>query len=237
MNILYIFPHPDDESYGPSRAISRQKREGHKVFLLTLTKGGATKERHKFGYSVAEMGDIREKELRCAAERLMLDGLSIHDFPDGGLKALDPRILETAVCDAIVKFQPEIVLTYAVHGISLHADHLVTHAVVKRAFLELRESNEIDLKRLAFYTVPKRQNMPAHWLKRSNFSTTDEIDCIVNVNDVDRENFLNALSCYQTYRDRIEKSGIRKSKNKQVYFEIFQEYFDPPLDDLCDFKR
>jgi LmbE family N-acetylglucosaminyl deacetylase len=35
MDILYVYPHPDDESFGPALAIARQVREGHRVFLLT----------------------------------------------------------------------------------------------------------------------------------------------------------------------------------------------------------
>ena len=63
MRILYIFPHPDDESFGPALAISKQKRNGDEVFLLTLTKGGATKQRHKYNYSIEEMGKVRKKEM------------------------------------------------------------------------------------------------------------------------------------------------------------------------------
>ena len=59
MRILYVFAHPDDESFGPARAISKQRRQGHEVYLLTLTRGGATRLRHKFGYSVDEMGEAK----------------------------------------------------------------------------------------------------------------------------------------------------------------------------------
>ena len=39
MRILYVFPHPDDESFGPARAMATQRRQGHEVYLLTLTGG------------------------------------------------------------------------------------------------------------------------------------------------------------------------------------------------------
>ena len=232
MKILYIFPHPDDESYGPSRAISRQIREGHEVALLTLTRGGATKERHKFGYSIEEMGAVRYNELQCAAKSLGLSELTVQDFPDGGLKEMDPRILEAAIKTTIADYQPAIVVTYAVHGVSGHPDHIITHAVVKTAVMEMVAAGADYLRRLAFYTVTERKNPPKNWLKRSTFSKPEEIDCVVEAEDIDRENFLKALACYKTYQDRIEKSGIRKSKNKNVYFEIFQEDFEPPLSDL-----
>ncbi len=63
MKILYIFPHPDDESFGPARAMSKQRRQGHEVYLLTLTRGGATKQRFKYGYSIEEMGEVRYREM------------------------------------------------------------------------------------------------------------------------------------------------------------------------------
>ncbi|EGL81366.1 LmbE family protein [Caldalkalibacillus thermarum TA2.A1] len=37
MNILYIFPHPDDESFGPAAVMHQQIKAGHRVYLLTLT--------------------------------------------------------------------------------------------------------------------------------------------------------------------------------------------------------
>ncbi len=61
MRILYVFPHPDDESFGPARAIAAQTRAGHAVSLLTLTRGGATRERFKLGLSVEEMVAVRAR--------------------------------------------------------------------------------------------------------------------------------------------------------------------------------
>ena len=49
MRILYIYPHPDDESFGPAGVMAKQRREGHEVHLLTLTRGGATRQRHRYG--------------------------------------------------------------------------------------------------------------------------------------------------------------------------------------------
>lgn len=40
MKILYVFPHPDDESFVPAGAINPQLQDGNKVYLFTLTKGG-----------------------------------------------------------------------------------------------------------------------------------------------------------------------------------------------------
>ena len=74
---LYIFPHPDDESFGHAPVIYRQIQEGEEVHLLTLTKGGATKMRFKYGLSVEEMGEVRIKEMQKMKEVLGLTSMTI----------------------------------------------------------------------------------------------------------------------------------------------------------------
>ncbi|MCI0449753.1 MAG: PIG-L family deacetylase [Chlorobi bacterium] len=78
---MYIFPHPDDESSGSAHAISSQQSNVHDVYLLTLTKGGTTKQRHKFGYSVEEKGEVRYKEMLDAEKVLNLSGIAVLDLP------------------------------------------------------------------------------------------------------------------------------------------------------------
>ncbi len=97
MKLLYIFPHPDDESFGPARAIARHRREGHQVYLLTLTRGGATRQRHRLGLTVAEMGELRLREMKAMAKVLDLTELTVLDLPDSVLKDLDPRQIERLV--------------------------------------------------------------------------------------------------------------------------------------------
>ena len=84
MRVLYIFSHPDDESFGPARVMSNQRRKGHEVFLLTLTRGGATRQQHMYGYSVEEMGAVRYKEMLDVARVRDLTGMTVLDLPDGG---------------------------------------------------------------------------------------------------------------------------------------------------------
>src|SRR5690625_7212946 len=80
------------------------------------------------------MGEIRFKEMQCVEKVLGLKGMTVLDLPDGELKKMDPHEIEKAVKSEIDRVKPDIVVTYAVHGISGFHDHLVTHAVVKRVF-------------------------------------------------------------------------------------------------------
>ncbi|HEX7072030.1 MAG TPA: PIG-L family deacetylase [Rhodothermales bacterium] len=231
MRILYVFPHPDDESFGPAPAIARQRREGHEVQLLTLTRGEATKQRHVLGYSLEEMAATRLEEMREVAGILDLSGMMVLEFPDGGLQDLDPRVLEQVVVREINAFRPHVIVTYAAHGISGHPDHLVTHAVVKRVFCATRETAPW-LQRLAFFTLREhgRPGRPAH-LKGSPAAA---IDCIVRFEDVDRDRAAQALEAYRTYAEVVRAHDPLAEVAEGVYFEFFGESFDPPVESLVD---
>ena len=228
--VLYVFPHPDDESFGPAPLIARQRREGHAVHLLTLTRGEATTQREKYGYTKEEMGAAREAEMQRVAEVLDLSSLAVLDFPDGGLAELDPRVLEEAVAARLRDVRPQVVVTYAVHGISGHRDHLAGHAAVKRVFCTLRDEGAAFLKRLAFFTLPEADapRRPAHL--RS--SPEKYIDCVVQAEAQDVEKARAALAAYETYQDVVEAHEPLRQVEGGVCFELFQEAPRPPLDDL-----
>lgn len=232
MNILYIFPHPDDESFGPAPAISAQLRKGHEVYLLTLTRGEATKQRHRLGVSKKEMGEIRYKEMRCVEQVLGLSGMTVLDLPDSGLKEMNPIEIEHIIKEHIHRIKPEVLVTYAVHGISGFEDHLVSHAVVKRVYCQLKEEGSSYPKRLAFFTHYSEKEVQSKFNLKS--SKKDEIDCWVETDKKDREAFEAALDCYETYQQVIEDSGVKKAVGKSVPFEIYRENFDPPLSSLTD---
>ncbi|MCF8276201.1 MAG: PIG-L family deacetylase [Flavobacteriales bacterium] len=234
MRILYIFPHPDDESFGPVIAMHHQLERGDDVFLLTLTKGGATKKRFDLGLSVEEMGELRHKEMLDVEKTVGLSGMTVLDMPDSGLSEMDPRAIASEIKQEIERLKPEIIVTYAVHGISGFHDHLVCHAVVKRLYLDMKDEGASYLKRLALFTIPDGGGPTFSGGIRLKHSSEENIDCIVTANTENREMMDKALDCYVTYQDTIAASGVRQSVGHHVYFEIFGEDHKPPLAELTD---
>lgn len=232
MKILYIFPHPDDESFGPAPAISAQLRQGHKVYLLTLTKGEATKQRFRLGVNKKEMGEIRYKEMKCVEKVLGLSGMEVLDLPDNELKNLNPIEIENVIESHIHKIEPDVVVTYAVHGVSGFHDHLVTHAVVKRAFCKIKDEAYPYPKRLAFFTRMGEVDRDGKF--RLEASADDEIKFIEKCNEEDMQKFRDALDCYETYQQVIEDSNVKKVVTNEVPFEIFGEEIDGRLNSLVD---
>ncbi|MEJ2055270.1 MAG: PIG-L family deacetylase [Calditrichaceae bacterium] len=231
--ILYILPHPDDESFGPAGAIDKSIKSGNEVHLLTLTKGGATKQRHRLNLSVKEMGEVRYKEMLNVEKTLNLTSMTVLDFTDSGLKNLDPRELEEIVRKFILKIDPDIVVTYPVHGISGYADHLVCHAVVKRVFVDLKDKGGNNIKRLAFFGITEEDRRINEDLGLSALKV-DDIDCIVKISTENSSAAQRALDCYETYQPVIERSRIREMVTHSVPFEFFLESFNPPVSSLTE---
>jgi len=232
MKILYVFPHPDDESFGPAPAIAAQLRSGHEVYLLTLTRGEATRQRFRLGVSKKEMGEIRFKEMQCVSKVLGLTGMQVLDLPDSGLKELDPKILEDSIDDHVETIRPDVIITYAAHGISGFEDHLVSHAVVKSVYCDRKRAGKTYPRRLALFTHFAEEEGTGKFTLTS--SDLEEIDCWVEASDEDFQKFYDALDCYETYQQVIKESNVKNEVGKRVPFEIFQEHFDPPLDDVTD---
>lgn len=242
MRFLYIYPHPDDESFGPGAAMALQRRRGHEVHLLVLTRGGATKIRHRFGLSVQEMGHVRSREMEAVARVYDLTDLTVLDFPDGGLKELDPRSLERAVAEHVARVRPDVVVTHPAHGVSGFEDHLVTHAVVKRVFCEIADEGPETFapRRLAFTTLAERRGDGGESERpiRLRIAKDEEIDCTVRVSEEDLEVQRRALACYETYQDMIRQMDPvslyvdEEEGGGEMHFEIFQEHHDPRLRDL-----
>ncbi len=235
LRILYIFPHPDDESFGPAAVIHQQLAEGHEVYLFTLTRGGATKQRHKLGVSIEEMGKIRLAEMHHMEVVLGLSGMTVWDLPDGKLQDIDPRELEFFIQAEIERLRPEVVVTYPVHGISGFHDHLVTHAIVKRVYLQMRDQGEHWLRRLAFFTIPDNgQSVFQPTGLRIKQSDEDRIDVEISLKQANIDKLQKCLSCYTTYQDTIAHSGVIDQIGNTVYFELYSENFNPRLSTLTE---
>jgi N-acetylglucosamine malate deacetylase 2 len=232
MKILYIFPHPDDESFGPAPAMHAQLRQGHEVHLLTLTKGEATKQRFRLGVNKQEMGEIRYREMLCVEKKLGLSGMTVLDLPDNELKRMNPIEIETVIEEQIHQLKPDVVVTYAVHGISGFEDHLVTHAVVKRVFCKLKEESAGYPKRLALFT--RMGEVITDGKFRLAISSDEDIQFIEQCNEEDMQKFHAALDCYETYQEIIEASKVREVTTPEVPFEIFGEEIEGRLTSIVD---
>lgn len=224
MKIMYIFPHPDDESFGPAGAIDKQIKEGNEVILLTLTKGGATKVRHQLGLSIKEMGAVRVEEMQKVQKTLGISEMTILDYQDGGLAKVNPLKLELEIRKWLQQYEPDVVITYPVHGGSGHHDHIALHHIIKRLYFEKADSLHF-WKRLAYFTVIDT-GLPMFLeggIPRVTWSKKEDIMVTEKLNGANIAKMKEALLCYDTYQEMVKTTNVIDRIGDTTYFELEHE--------------
>jgi len=127
--LMAIMAHPDDESLGVGGTLAKYAAEGVEVFLLTATRGESGRYRgHRPGEpehpGSAELGRVRESELRAAASALGIREVSLLDYHDQYLDQADPREAIAAIAAHIRRIQPDVVVTFGPDGAYGHPDHI-----------------------------------------------------------------------------------------------------------------
>ncbi|WP_323756531.1 PIG-L family deacetylase [Roseivirga sp.] len=235
MKIMYIFPHPDDESFGPAGAIDRQIQEGNEVILLTLTKGGATKVRHQLGLTVQEMGKVREKEMQKVQTTLGISEMTILDYEDGGLAKINPSYLESEILKWIQYYRPNVVVTYPVHGGSGHHDHITLHHIIKRLFFNKNESLNF-WKRLAYFTVIDT-GLPMFFeggIPRVTWTKKEDIMVTEQLSEANITKMKEALLCYDTYQEMVKTTNVIDRIGNKTHFELEDEIHPNTLSSLTE---
>jgi LmbE family N-acetylglucosaminyl deacetylase len=150
--LLFVFPHPDDETFGPGGTIARYVREGVEVHYACATRGevGSVEPDMLKPYEHLpedqRLGALRGQELRCAADKLGLTGLHYLGYRDSGMTGTpenkDPRAFVNADPDRVVEqlvqlirlIKPQVIVTFDPFGGYGHPDHIFAHQRTTEAF-------------------------------------------------------------------------------------------------------
>lgn len=123
--LLAVLAHPDDESLGFGGTLAKYAAEEIETHLVTATRG----ERGRFGSlgkgaDPAEVGRVREAELRAAAAALGICDVSILGYPDGAVDQIDASIAIREIAWHIRRVRPQVVVTFGPEGAYGHPDHI-----------------------------------------------------------------------------------------------------------------
>jgi LmbE family N-acetylglucosaminyl deacetylase len=138
LRLLAIFAHPDDESLGAGSTLAKYAAEGVETYLICATKGerGWTGT-EKDNPGLPELGNMREKELMCAAEALGIKQVYFLDYVDGDLDQAPPQEAIDRIAALIREIQPQVAFSFGPDGIYGHPDHIaisqLSHAACIRA--------------------------------------------------------------------------------------------------------
>ena len=143
--LLAVLAHPDDESLGLGGTIARYAAEGAEVVLVTATLGQRGRYRGirpgEPGHPGAEaLAEIRETELRAAAETLGVREVVLLGYMDGELDRVDPRELVRRVAGVIRRVRPQVIVTFSPDGGYGHPDHIAVSQLALSAAVAAADS-------------------------------------------------------------------------------------------------
>ena len=147
--LMTVHAHPDDETIGTGGLMAKSVRAGHRVVLVTCTRGEQgdivvpeldTPENHR------RLGEIRAAELEAAMGELGITEWENLGYRDSDMMGRagnnDPRCFWQADLDEaarrltwlVRRYRPEVMTTYNDFGGYGHPDHIRTHDVSLLAF-------------------------------------------------------------------------------------------------------
>jgi LmbE family N-acetylglucosaminyl deacetylase len=154
--LLTIFPHPDDESLGMGGVLAKYAAEGVQVTLVCLTRGErgwpGPKETNP-GFQ--ELGELRERELRCAAQALGAHEIVFLGYLDGDVDRQDPAEITAKIAAEIRRVQPQVVVTFGPDGAYGHPDHIACSQFTHTAVIRAADARFIDSLAQHPYAVKK----------------------------------------------------------------------------------
>jgi LmbE family N-acetylglucosaminyl deacetylase len=156
LKLMAVLAHPDDESLGVGGILAKYAAEGIETSLVTATRG----ERGWFGDEhaypgVEALGQIREAELRTAAEVLGIRSVDFLGYLDGDLDQAHPAEVVSKIALHLRRVKPDVVVTFGPDGSYGHPDHIAISQSTTAAIIEAASTDSPSSRELAPHRVAK----------------------------------------------------------------------------------
>ena len=134
---VFFHAHPDDEALFTGGSMSRAAAEGHRVVLVTATRGECGHDFSGEGDRAESLGARRAQELAEAGRILGVARSEILGFADsgrdgtvaGGFCRTDPVVAAARLADILEEESADVFVTYDERGGYGHPDHIQAHCV------------------------------------------------------------------------------------------------------------
>jgi LmbE family N-acetylglucosaminyl deacetylase len=128
--LVAVFSHPDDERIvGP--LLARYAREGNQVYLVIATDGRKGIRQHAGIPAGDSLAIVREKEARCATDRLGIAPPVLLGLEDAGLASFAALgQLRQKLEEVLRELKPDALISFGPEGGTGHPDHRLVGDVV-----------------------------------------------------------------------------------------------------------
>ena len=224
--MLAAFAHPDDETFGAGGTLALYAARGVHLTLVCATRGEAGEISDPQLASLNNLGEVRELELRCAAESIGVGELIFLGYQDSGMAGTSHNRAKNAYInipddDVVIQLvkiirrvRPHIILTFGPDGIYGHPDHIKIHENTTAAFFAaadpdfLVEADSAWSASRLFYNTISRSFVENLKKTMSDFGSEDsfqgftgwpdeKIQVVMDISENVGEKW-NALNCHRT---------------------------------------
>jgi len=216
MDILAAFAHPDDETRFLGGTLAMLAAKGARVHILIATRGEGGEVGEPPQCSQAELGSVREIEMKCAADAMGASSLTFLDYidpivSDGGevfafnaeVETLSSQLLSTAQ-----KIGARVIISHGSNGEYGHPAHKLMHQAVMAAVKKDRD--------LVVYTVSAiYDDHPKPRLANKD----DQADFVLDIEPWYSAK-LNATICHQTQHALFVRRASKAAGRQMSLAEV-----------------
>jgi LmbE family N-acetylglucosaminyl deacetylase len=160
LKLMAILAHPDEESLGFGGILAKYAADHVETSLITATRGergwNDANGKHP-GFTT--LGEMREAELRAAAEISGVQRLELLGYQDGDLDKARPSEAVARIVEHLRRIKPHVVVTFGPDGLYGHPDHIAISQLTSAAIVEAANPYSSYARRQAPHAVAKLYHM------------------------------------------------------------------------------
>ena len=230
--LLFIYAHPDDESFGVAGIAKMYAERGADIAIVTATRGDAGRAGEPPLCSRAELPARREAELREAARILGISHVTVLDYLDKHLADAPADNIRRELVHAIRSHRPHVVVTFDPDGANRHPDHVAISRFASDAVGAAADSrwypdagDAHGVQRLLWTTPVLPWDAP----KSPDLAREPGVDFLIDVSKY-RGAKADALRAHRTQHVSIDRHFFHlPDVDKILSVETFRQAFGPPL--------
>ena len=230
--LLYIYAHPDDESFLVAGTCCLYAQRGVRSVLVTATLGQAGKCGDPPICTPQQLPAVRRQELAEACGLLGIEGLHLLGHQDKKLCDAPLEEVRFRLVELIRRYRPEVVASFDPQGLNLHPDHIAISrftsdavaAAADRRFCP-RSGSPHRVQRL-LWTPPVAVwdlEAQAPWEDRPGVDFQIDIRPFSAIKK-------QALQCHRTQLQSIRRYFLERPNLDEILsVELFRQAWGPPI--------
>lgn len=226
MKVVFVFAHPDDESFTCGGTIAKLSKKGINSVLITATRG----EEGQLGSppitTQEKLPEVRTQELKKAANLLGIRKIHFLTHRDGSLHTVPAKVLSEEISTILMYEKPTIIVTFNKDGGSKHPDHICISKCTTKAFKKYAQLSKQPVK--LYYTATPRTLLKkiekegkAHYpFGKPRGVSTKNITTSISITDV-LDIKVQAMKAHVTQHQDVNRY-LQRMNHQEFQFEFFQ---------------